>query len=368
MMKKQNKIYLTIGIVAVVLIAAIAMFSVQKGEDTDVFKIGSIMGFTGAGSFYSDDVRQGMDLALEEINQNNKNIEIVYEDSKTDAKEAVTAYNKLRDINNVDAMISLFSVTSVPLVPIANNDKMPLIVSITSAEDIGKNPYVIQYYLKAEDYAYPIAKEVANQGFDKIAIMHSQEDFGKSVSSKFTDKFNSLGGQVVITESFSMAETDFGTHLLKIKESDAQAIIFAGFKPHYINVLQKVKENGIELPFFEMSPNTMYPELIEETGNSSEGVIAVSLNFPVNKDNQFVRKFKEHYNKEPNVAASLGYDMIKMIYEANKKNSDKNLINQIINLKNYVGLNGQVNISNDGECNFSVNIIRIKNGKLEKVE
>ena len=48
MMKKQNKIYLTIGIVVVVLLVAITMFSTPKGEDT--INIGSILSLTGAAS------------------------------------------------------------------------------------------------------------------------------------------------------------------------------------------------------------------------------------------------------------------------------------------------------------------------------
>ena len=367
MMKKQNTIYLGIGIVVIILIAAIAIFSTPKSEET-TSKVGAIMGFTGAGSFYSKDVKQGMDLALEEINKEGESFEIIYEDSKTDAKEAVTAYNKLKNINNVDAMISLFSVTSVPLVPLANEDKMPLIVSITSAEDIGKNPYVLQYYLKAEDYAYPIAESVIKEGFDKVAIMHSQEDFGKSVSDKFTEKFNSLGGKVVIVEPFNMYETDYNTQLLKIKESGAQAIIFAGFKPHYVNALKQLTEMNIKLPFFEMSPNTMYPAILKETGKSSENVTAVSLDFPITKNSVFTKKYKEKYGKEPSVAASLGYDMVKLISKAKEKNTSDNLVDQIISLKQYNGLNGLVEISNEGECNFPLNIVRVIDGKIEKIQ
>lgn len=348
------------GIVAVVLIVAIAMFSMPRDEET--FKIGAIMGFTGAGSFYSNDVMNGMELALDETND----IEIIYEDSKTNAKEAVSAYNKLKNLDNVNAMISLFSVTSIPLVSLVNEDEMPLIVSITSAEDIGKNPYVIQYYLRAEDYAYPIAEDVIKNGFTKVAIMHSQEDFGNSVNNKFTEKFKSLGGEVVLVEPFNMPETDYNTQLLKIKESEAQAIIFAGFKPHYVNVLKQIIEMNIGLPFFEMSPNTMYPAVLEEAGESSEDVTAISLDFPINKDSVFTKKYKEKYGKEPSVAASLGYDMIKMIHEAREKDSEKNLIEQITSLKQHKGLNGLIGISSEGECNFPVNIVRVSNGKIEK--
>ena len=108
-------------------------------------------------------------LAQEDLNTQGIDLEIIFEDSKTDAKEAVTVLNKLITADGVDMVISLFSATSVPLVPIANENKIPLMVSITSAKDIGKDPYVLQYYLKAEDYSYPIARAVADKGYTKVA-------------------------------------------------------------------------------------------------------------------------------------------------------------------------------------------------------
>ncbi|MFH0906244.1 MAG: penicillin-binding protein activator [archaeon] len=366
-MKKDSKtIYLVIGII---LIFLIAIFSISITQNKNTLKVGAILGLTGSGSFYSEDVKNGMLLAQKQLSKEGIDLEIIFEDNKTDPKESVTAFNKLNNADNVDMIVSLFSVTSVPLASLANEDKLPLMVSITSAKDIGKNPYVLQYYLKAEDYAYPIAEEIINK-YKKIAIIYCLDEFGKSVSKSFSDKFVELGGEIVILESYNISDLDFKTQLIKIKNSNAQAIVFSGFKPHYISIIKNLEEMNLKIPFFEISPNTMYPSIIKEAGDFTEGVVAISLEFPINQNLKFKEDFLRYYSKEPNVASSLGYDMIYMIGNVTKgkKLERKDIIDKFITQKNFNTLNGLVTINEYGEFSFKTYKIKVENGKLVPIE
>lgn len=367
---KNNKNYLIIGAIIVVIVLGI-WYGVNKesniSTEKEPMKIGAMVGLTGAGAFYGVDVKDGMLLAEKELNQKGGNIRIIIEDNKTDPKESVTAFKKLKDIDKVDAMISLYSNASVPLVPLVNENKIPLMVSLTSATDIGKNPYVLQYYLKAEEYAYPIADAVSSLGYTKVGLMHVQDDFGQSVRDAFIEKFQKNGGEVVIIEPFIITQADFKTNLTKIRNSEAQAIVFGGFKPNYINTLKDIYYLGIDLPFFEMSPNTMYPEIIKELGQAAEGVIAVSLEYPIkHSEGDFEREFKKEYGRDPNVASTLGYDMVQIIARAvgNKKITGEDLIKKIIELKSFKGLNGKTEISTYGEFKLPVGLIKIQGGRI----
>ena len=71
MMKKQNKIYLAIGIVAVILIVAIVMFSMPKGEE--VIKIGYISALSGDAGVWGQSLKKGFDYGLNEYNLKENN-------------------------------------------------------------------------------------------------------------------------------------------------------------------------------------------------------------------------------------------------------------------------------------------------------
>lgn len=352
--------------ISIVVILLVFTLSACTPTQDDTMTVGAILGLTGVGSFYSYDIMDGMFLAQKDLAKEGIDINLVFEDSKTDPKEAVTAFNKLKDIDNPDLIISIFSVTSVPLVPLANENEIPLLVTLTSAKDIGKNPYVLQYYLKSEDYAYPIAQTLDEEGYDKVAILHSQEDFGNSVKDAFVEKFSELNGQIEIIESFTMPTTDFKTNLLKIKNSDAEAIVFAGYKLHYINAVNDIAELGLDLPLFEMSPNTMYPSVIEELGAYAEGNIAISLDFPVKGDKIFEDKFEMAYKRKPNIASSLGYDMVMLAGKATQGRAleGNEIVDRLISLGEFNGLNGNSKINSYGEFKFPISIVEVNEGKL----
>ena len=111
----------------------------------------------------------------------------------------------------------------------------------------------------------------------------------------------------------------------------------------------------------------MYPEIIKELGQAAEGVIAVSLAYPAKQgEDKFEQEFRKEYGRDPNVASTLGYDMVQILAKAaqNRKITGKDLINKVIGLKSFKGLNGKVEININGEFKLPVSLIKIKNGQI----
>lgn len=102
---KAGKIILGI-IIAAVIIGGICWAARREAAipvaEEDVIKIGAILPMTGNAAIYGESMRQGAELATEQINKlNSKKVEIIFEDSKGDPKEALSAFNKLKDNTNV---------------------------------------------------------------------------------------------------------------------------------------------------------------------------------------------------------------------------------------------------------------------------
>ena len=102
-MTKNTKIVLGV-VVLVVIVVLIAVF--YKPASKETIKIGAILPLTGKASNLGEDMRQAINLALEEINrQRDRKIEVIYEDEKCDPKEAVSGYKNLVSIHGVKIII-----------------------------------------------------------------------------------------------------------------------------------------------------------------------------------------------------------------------------------------------------------------------
>lgn len=144
-MSKNTKIILGI-IIAVVIIGGICWAARRKAaapvaEEGEVIKIGAILPLSGPVAMFGDWARKGMEIALEDINLEEVKIEVLFEDSKLDAKEGIIAYNKLVNIDNAGLIISAKSSVSVPLIPIVREDeKVLLLQDVTFPEITKKQP------------------------------------------------------------------------------------------------------------------------------------------------------------------------------------------------------------------------------------
>jgi len=218
-MKKQNKIYLTIGIVAVVIIAAIMISSIPKEEET--IKIGSILSLNGAASSWGQAAQNGMNLAVEDINReggiHGKKIKIVYENDQSDPTQTVTAYNKLKNINDIKFFIGAsWTKFGLPLKDLINNEIFisPSLGSRTFNEG---NKYI--FNTRQHDYilSRDLAKYIYNKGHRTISILSVNDPYNKEQADELKRVFENLGGTVKYVFEPVIEQKDVRTDLLKIK-------------------------------------------------------------------------------------------------------------------------------------------------------
>ena len=103
---------------------------VAKEEKKDeVIKIGAVLLLSGGNALWGENARKAIDLIIKDVNNkkdiNGKMVKVIYEDSKGDPKEAVSALKKLIEINNVPAVLGdMLSATTLAMAPLANQNKV----------------------------------------------------------------------------------------------------------------------------------------------------------------------------------------------------------------------------------------------------
>ena len=141
-MNKQNKIYLAIGIIAIILIAGIIYLAINNSQE-ETIKIGVIGHLSGEYADYCIPLKNSIELAVKETNNaggiNGKKLVLVVEDDETDSAKAATAINKLIGVDKANYIISaLGSGNSSVITPITNTNKKILMITLGTAPDLIK--------------------------------------------------------------------------------------------------------------------------------------------------------------------------------------------------------------------------------------
>jgi branched-chain amino acid transport system substrate-binding protein len=366
MIKSKNK--WVFALIMIILLAGIITYTNNpKQQKDEIIKIGAILPLTGATAQYGESLRDGMELAKEELEKKGLNLEIYYEDSAGDPKQAVSAYQNLK-LKDTDIIVSALSRSSMALVPIANNDKIPLIMTVVSAK-IEKTPYVLRFYPNDTGYADAHFSVINTTKYKKISVLYVNDEFGISLKDAIKRNAKEKGIQVVYEEDFEPGTKDYRTILLKVKETNPDAVMVVGASPaEIIGPLKTMKELELNADFFEIATALSIKSVRSQT--DTEGAYTTAFPFVLSKSgNEFREQYTQKYGKEPFFAAPFGYDIVNLISQATKgkKVSGEELLNNIYGLKTFNSSNEEIQIKENGEINPALYSVKIVKGELEEV-
>src|SRR5436190_228397 len=123
---RNIKIIVTIVIVLAVLIGAYIVLNKSKENvSSKPIKLVAILPLTGSGADQAEWIKRGFEMALEEVNPKSKNkIEVIFEDSKGEAKIAIGIYSDDEEKYNSPVVFSWGSGVGIALTPLVNKDKV----------------------------------------------------------------------------------------------------------------------------------------------------------------------------------------------------------------------------------------------------
>ena len=219
------------------------------------FKWGFIGPLSGPASVYGVPALNAARMAVDEINSkggiDGRKIDLIVEDGKCDGATAVTAAQKLISVDNVYVIIGGHcSTESMSILPVAQTNNVFVVSSITSTPAFtGKGRFAFRMSPSSTYYNGAQADVAFSKGLRKVAILHEQRDFSAGLAQAFTKRFEELGGEVVITESFLPETMDFRTQLEKIRAVEPDALLVSTQMPATASVmLKQIKEMRLEIP------------------------------------------------------------------------------------------------------------------------
>lgn len=291
----------------------------DSGESTAAaFKIGGTGPLTGDAAIYGNAVKNGAQLAVDEINaEGGVQFELKMEDDENDPEKAVSAYNALKDWG---VQLSLGSVTSKPGEATATENFADRIFALTPSASApavteGKDN-VFQMCFSDPNQGTASAEYIAdNQMGTKIAIIYKNDDvYSSGIYEKFKAEAETKGLNIVSTTTFtSSSATDFSVQLGEAKAAGADLLFLPIYYQPASLILQQAKSMGYAPKFFGVDGMDGILTLEGFDTSLAEGVMLLT---PFNADAEdektqsFVTKYKEQFGDVPNQFAADAYDCV----------------------------------------------------------
>ncbi len=368
-----KKIWIGIVVVAIVVIGA---FSLSQNKHSSDIIIGSSLSLTGPSASIGERVENAMNIAVDEVNQKYPfHLKVVYEDDKGQPTAAVSAVNKLIQVDHTHIIIGLpKSDPLLAVAPITEQNKVILFSPTAGADAISQaGDFVFRNIEIPDAHGKGAADFFKGKNITKVALFTAQASNAKSYSVAFKKNFEANGGVITATSEYSADNTDFRTDIAKAEKSGAQAAYVGVATAKDVGILvrqlRELKWNG---PIV-VSPAAEAKEFITTAGDSAEGVIVTAA--PFDPTSSAAAHFAEAYSKKYGSAAdgfaANSYDAVFLIADALKNcGGDKDtacIRDYLYGVKNYEGAGGLTTFDKNGDVVKPIQLKVVKGGQFVKL-
>ena len=350
-------------IMSILLLSFSTLFILNGCEKIDEnIKIGAILPLTGSASEFGVGNKNGIDIAVERINNsgglNGTSIQIIYEDSQGDPKIGVNAFNKITGTEKINSLFVCMSSVSMAIKTLAEQKGL-LTLCVAAAPDLTTDINNIFRLLPTTTIqAKKIAEYIASERKDGavISVFYIQDDFGYSFKNSFDEVANIKGLKIVNENEFTKDGTNFRNIILKALNQRPNIIVFGGYGSSLGILIRQIREAGYKGPIYG-TPDMGYPKVLDVVKENLGEAYIIDFDVDENSEDmiEFTRIYKERFNGQPSMDSIIGYDGVYLLFEAEKRLQEKqfnNLRDALVSIKKYKGIAGEIEISEDGDIIF----------------
>ena len=345
---------------------------------SDTILLGGIGPLTGDAAMYGISTYNGVQLAIDEINEAGgvlgKKIVLNKMDDKNDTVEAANAFNKLVEEKIVALIGAVTSKPSDAVAQIAAGNKIPMLTPTGTAQSItthGENIFRAPFI---DPYQGEVMAQFANDELKvkKVAVIrNTASDYSDGLATAFVEKAKELGIEVVADESYKDADADFKAQLTKIQSANPEVLFIPDYYQKVSLIAPQAREVGITV---RLIGGDGWDGVIKSMGadklSSIEGSYFCNTFALDDKDEKlqsFIKKYNETYKENPQSFSALGYDSVYLMVEAIKKANSTDSAAIVDALKNieYTGVTGSFRFDENRNPIKSVFMTTIENGQYK---
>ncbi|MFO1450415.1 MAG: ABC transporter substrate-binding protein [Opitutaceae bacterium] len=344
-------------------------------------RIGFFMSVTGRDASFGEASLRGARLAIEDVNRAGgilgHPVELVVEDNRSAPGESATAAKRLISRDRVIALIGECSSSrTLEAAPVAQAAGVPLITPASTSPKVTQVGDSIFRVCFIDPFQGDVIAAFARRSLQKkraALLVDSTSPYSVGLAEYFARTFTQLGGEVVGTQTYAGAETDFRAQLTALRAAQPDALFLPGYYVAAGLVAQQASQLGLKATLLG-GDGFEAPQLLEIGGAALEGAY-YSTHFATENTGEvsraFVRAYEGRHGSAPNGLSALTYDAITLVADAARRagSVEKSALKAALAAtRNFPGVTGRTSINAQRDADKDAAIITVRGGKLVFVE
>jgi branched-chain amino acid transport system substrate-binding protein len=347
---------------------------------SDVILLGEIGSLTGQEATFGQSTKQGIELALKEVNAKGgvrgKKLAVKVYDDGGKPEEAATASTRLIAQDKVVMLLGeVASSRSLAMAPIAEANKVPMITPSSTNPRVTKDGDKLRNYVFRVCFIDPFQGTVMAKfaretlKVSRVAILRDVgNDYSMGLSEYFTGKFKELQGEIVADESYKAGDPDFKAQLTAIKGKKPEAIYAPGYYGDVALIARQARELNMKMPLMG-GDGWDSAKLYEIGGKALDGCYFsnhYSVEDPSPRIQEFLKTYKAAYGETPDSIAALAYDAGLIAADALTRAKDTSgdaVRDALAATKGFNGVTGTITIDGSHNAVKPAVVLKIEGGK-----
>ena len=320
------------ALAAIATTAAAAPAQTSQGVNKGELVLGSIQDLSGPLAGFGKQIRLGMLLRVDEINEqggiNGRKLKLLIEDSGYDPKKAVLAAQKLVNQDKIFAMVAhLGTAQNNAAMPVQFEKNVINFFPITAAREMYEPFNRLKYAFAATYFdqmrtSLPIL--IREKGSKKVCTIYQDDEFGLEVLRGAEAGLKTMNMEFAEKTSYKRGATDFSSQVARMKAAGCDMVVLGTIIRETIGTIGESRKTGFSPVFFGTSAS--YTDLIHKLGGKAmDGLYAtMTVKNPylddASKDVSFwANKYKTKFSEDPTVFSVYGYTAIDSFAKAAQK-------------------------------------------------
>jgi branched-chain amino acid transport system substrate-binding protein len=308
-------------------IAIAASLSAGAASAQTTVYIPDVIELSGPGAVSGTNWRDGVALAVDEINNSGgilgRKIQTEHLDTQSNPGISRAQVQKVLDKDPYVVLGPIYSGSVKVNMALTQQAEVPQIVGAEAADITQQgNPWVFRTAFGQQISMPKIANYLHDQlKVKSVALVWVNNDFGKGGRDSFAKEMKTRGIEVVADISTEQGQVDFGSDVIKLKSSKADAIFVYCNEEESARFLIEAKRQGITTPLFGET-TLLSQKVVDLAGPAANGVrghVGLSADAPIPAIEEFTKKFTQRYNYRPDHNGIKGYTAVYLVKYVTEK-------------------------------------------------
>lgn len=326
-------------------------------------KIGVIAGLSGDHAVIGENLVKGFSLAQKVYLKKHPDvrIEVIVENDGFDAKKGVSAYRKLTEMDDVDALYNMTSPTINAIYDEVVSTDLPVIQGGEQGQDpVDDNVFqILAGNIELERRLGVYAQRLCEES---TVLIHSHS----STFVRFANAFKEGYGREITDFTLTGKEQNLKTIALKIMQRKPSNIVYIGPPSQGALLVREILHITKDSPqfVFDSSFQTGLHDYRRILGDLSVLDGSVVMGIEEVADAEFVALYREEYGEDPGFFSSDSYDAFMLLmsaYDPDRETWTRNIRNVDFN-----GVSGRITFDEVGVRASRTELMTVQNGVLAR--